>query len=66
MKIKMTKYLKDAAMFKPMEAPFETEVTEEDFNLIISAMGFKETSKPGHYWKRTAYNEGEALDIMSR
>lgn len=45
MKIKMTKYLKDAAMFKPMEASFETEVTEEDFNLIISAMGFKETTK---------------------
>lgn len=64
MKIKMTKYLKDAAMFKPMEAPFETEVTEEDFNLIISAMGFKETSKAGHYWKRTAYNECETLDIM--
>lgn len=64
MKIKMTKYLKDAAMFKPMEAPFETEVTTEDFSLIISIMGFKETSKPGHYWKRTAYNECETLDIM--
>lgn len=66
MKIKMTKCLRDGAMFKPMEAPFETEVTEEDFNLIISVMGFKETTTPGHYWKYTAYDEGEALDIMSR
>lgn len=44
MTIRFTKYLKDAAVFKPM-----------DERITIQ----------GHYWKRTAYNEGEALDIMS-
>jgi hypothetical protein len=65
MKIKMTKYLKDAGMFRPTEAPFEAEVTPEDFNLIVSLMGFKETTTPGHYWKRTAWDEGETLDIVT-
>ena len=65
MTIRFTKYLKDAAIFKPMDEGITLEVTQEDLNLIISVMGFKETTTPGHYWKRTAYNEGEALDIMS-
>lgn len=65
MTIRFTKYLKDAAVFKPMDERITIEVTSEDLNLIISVRGFKETTKQGHYWKRTAYNEGEALDIMS-
>ena len=64
MLVRHTEYLKDAAMFKPMRPPVEVEVDKETFLQFVAIMGFKETNKPGHYWKRTAYNMGETLDVV--
>lgn len=64
MLVRHTEYLKDAAKFKPMRAPVETEIDKETFLRFVEIMGFKETNKPGHYWKRTAYDRGETLDII--
>lgn len=47
MTIRFTKYLKDAAIFKPMDERITLEVTQEDLNLIISVMGFKEQPHRG-------------------
>lgn len=64
MKVKMTKYLKCGTTFKRTSKQFETEVPTEDFNLFINIMGFKATSGTGHYWRLTAYDEGETLEVM--
>lgn len=64
MKVKMTKYIKSGTTFKRTSKQFETEVPTEEFNLFISIMGFKTTSGAGHYWRCTAYDEGETLEVM--
>ena len=47
MTIRFTKYLKDAAVFKPMDERITIEVTPEDLNLIISVRALRKQPNRG-------------------
>lgn len=64
MKIKFTKYLKDASSFHKMEEPIEMEMDAVGLADVIKFFGFKEI-KPNHFWRRTAYDQGETLDVIT-